>query len=476
LTVEDAYAYAKFARVVCGTNDIDFRARPHSVEEQDFLAAQVAGRHLDVTYEDLERAPAVLLVGFEPEEESPIVYLRLRKAVRAGTAVFSVAALTSPGLRKLAGRLLRVPPTGEPAVLDALSGGSGALDETGRAAAAGLRQPGAIILAGERLAGIPGALSAVARLAAATSSRLAWIPRRAGDRGAVEAGALPNLLPGGRVVIDAAARAAVTAVWGAEPPPRVGRSTTEILTAARDGDIDVLVVAGVSVDDLPDPALAEAALTAVPFVISLELRRSFVTERADVVFPIAPAVEKAGAFVNWEGRVRPFDATLEATGALADGRVLHTLAGELGHDLGLATHLSARDELRRLGANDGTRAAAPSTPAAPAREPRPGEAILASWHLLLDDGRLQDGEPFLAGTRRAPRALLSATTAAEVGVREGGLLRVGTDRGGIILPLAVADLPDRVVWLPSYSPGSHVARDLGVDAGAIVSIGSGGSA
>ena len=33
LTVEDAYAYAKFTRVVLGTNDIDFRARPVSDEE-----------------------------------------------------------------------------------------------------------------------------------------------------------------------------------------------------------------------------------------------------------------------------------------------------------------------------------------------------------------------------------------------------------------------------------------------------------
>ena len=43
LTVEDAYAYSKFARVALGTNDIDFRARPHSAEEADFLAAHVAG-------------------------------------------------------------------------------------------------------------------------------------------------------------------------------------------------------------------------------------------------------------------------------------------------------------------------------------------------------------------------------------------------------------------------------------------------
>ena len=43
------------------------------------------------------------------------------------------------------------------------------------------------------------------RLAARTGARLAWVPRRAGDRGAVEAGCLPNLLPGGRPVTDTAA-------------------------------------------------------------------------------------------------------------------------------------------------------------------------------------------------------------------------------------------------------------------------------
>ena len=44
LTVEDAYAYAKFARVAAGTNDVDFRARPHSAEELEFLAAHVVGQ------------------------------------------------------------------------------------------------------------------------------------------------------------------------------------------------------------------------------------------------------------------------------------------------------------------------------------------------------------------------------------------------------------------------------------------------
>src|SRR5260370_5585300 len=99
LTLEDAYAYAKFARVALDTNDIDMRARPHSAEEEQFLAASVAGRGIGVSYADLEQAPAVLLAGFEPEDESPVIFLRLRKAVRRRRVpVFSIAARASPGL------------------------------------------------------------------------------------------------------------------------------------------------------------------------------------------------------------------------------------------------------------------------------------------------------------------------------------------------------------------------------------------
>src|SRR5229473_2003969 len=97
LTLEDAYAYAKFARVALDTNDIDMRSRPHSAEEEQFLAASVAGRGIGVSYADLEQAPAVLLAGFEPEDESPVIFLRLRKAVRRRPVpVFSIAALASP--------------------------------------------------------------------------------------------------------------------------------------------------------------------------------------------------------------------------------------------------------------------------------------------------------------------------------------------------------------------------------------------
>src|SRR6476661_4181120 len=114
LTVTDAYAYAKFARVALHTNDIDFRARQHSAEEAQFLAARVAGTSPAlgaVTFGALESAPAVLLVALEPEEESPILFLRLRKAARKHSVpVFSVAPLAGRGLDKMSGTLIAAGP------------------------------------------------------------------------------------------------------------------------------------------------------------------------------------------------------------------------------------------------------------------------------------------------------------------------------------------------------------------------------
>ncbi|BBZ06901.1 NADH-quinone oxidoreductase [Mycolicibacterium doricum] len=458
-TVEDAYAYAKFTRMVLGTNDVDFRARPHSAEEADFLTAHVAGRPMQVTYADLENAPAVLLAGLEPQDESPIVFLRLRKAVRKnGLQVLSVAPFAGRGLTKLSGRLVAAAPGGETAALDGLT------DEPL------LRLPGAVVVVGERLATTPGALTAAARLAGVTGARLAWIPRRAGERGAVEAGALPTLLPGGRPVTDGSARAQLAATWHSDALPETpGRDTGAMIDAARSGALGALVVGGVEVTDLPDPDAALAALTAVPFVVSLELRESDVTRAADVVFPVAPVAEKAGAFLDWEGRLRSFEPALRSN-AIPDLRVLNFLADEMGVDLGLPDVQSAGAELARLGWWDGPRPPCAHQVSAPPRIGA-GQAVLAGWRTLLDLGRMQDGEPHLAGTAPPAVVRLSGATAEVIGAAPGELVTVGTGRGQVRLPLTVTDMPDGVVWLPLNSPGSQVHRQLGVSTGAVVSIG-----
>ena len=200
------------------------------------------------------------------------------------------------------------------------------------------------------------------------------MPRRAGERGAIDAGALPGLLPLGRPVWEPArAGRGGPGLGRGSLPAEPGRDGGQILAAAAGGDLDALVIAGVDPGDLPDPAAALDALEATPFVVSLELRASAVTDRADVVLPVAAVAEKAGTFVNWEGRPGTFGAVFGVPGVESDLQVLGRIADEMDVHLGLPDAAAARRELAGLGGWPGARdAAARSTAAAGGPGPRAG--------------------------------------------------------------------------------------------------------
>ncbi|RLV50520.1 NADH-quinone oxidoreductase subunit G [Nocardioides mangrovicus] len=461
LTAEDSYAYAKFARVVLGTNDVDFRARPHSAEEAAFLASDVVlGR--TVEFEDLERASAVVLVGLEPEDEAGAIFLRLRKAARkSGTKVYGLGPFTTRGLQKMKGTLVPTAPGAEAEVLANLA------DVPVDAAT--------VILVGERLATVPGALSAASALARSTGAKLAWVPRRAGDRGAVETGALPNLLPGGRPVADAAARVDLAAAWGVDSlPDAEGRDTDAILAAAASGELGGLVVAGVDPADLADPIAGRAAIEAAAFVVALELRESEVTAAADVVFPVAPVSDKSGSFVNWEGRLRRFEQVMHVPTSLPDLRVLAGIAAEMGADLGFQAPDKAFAEMAAVGPWDGELSAPPTVEEASQGPATAGSYVLASWKQSLDDGRMQDGDENLRATARRPVVAVSPRTLEDLGVEEGGIVTLSGPLGSVDLPVGVADLADGVVWAPASAPGASVRHLVG-PAGSEVSLSAGGA-
>lgn len=461
LTREDAYAYAKFTRMALDSDDIDFRTRVSSDEETRFLASSVAGRPLGPTYADLDHASVVLLVGFEPEEESPIVHLRLRRAHRKnGVRIVSVSPVRTRGIDKIGAEWWSCLPGDEARAVVSMTAGADAdlLTQLGT--------PGAVILAGERLAGVPGALSAVAKLAEVTGAALAWVPRRAGERGALDAGALAGVLPGGRPLDDVTARREVAAVWGVEAsdlPSQPGRTAGGIVeeliadvhrsATGQRRLIDALVIAGVDVSDDPRAGELLGALDDAPFLVALSTHHTDVTERADVVFPVAVVSEKAGAFTDWEGRVKPFSVAVRGTPNLPDGRVLGMLADVMDVPFGKGDVASLRAELDALTPWTGSRPSAPEVAAPAAVTGGPGSARLGSWRLLLDRGRLQEGEPHLAATARPTEALMSLSTAEALGVAGVDVITVSTDSGGITIPLRIADVVDGAIWAPMCSEG-----------------------
>jgi NADH-quinone oxidoreductase subunit G len=311
-----------------------------------------------------------------------------------------------------------------------------------------------VVLAGWRGAA-GGGLAAAARLADGLGAAFAWVPRRAGDRGALDAGARPDLLPGGRPLADAGARAELAEAWGAEPPEAPGLDALAMVRAAADGELGVLVLAGVDlVRDHGPRELAERALERA-FVVAVDHEANDTTRHADVLLPAVVHAETEGSFTDWEGRVQathpavPVGGAAQAVWELAD-----QLSVRLGTDLGLANLASVTAETARFRARPrptgGAESAPPDPPGRAAPEPAeltgPSDGLaLVTYPLLLDGASMLARADDL--NRGTPGAFveLHPDDAARLGLADGATAEVdfGEDRS--------ARLPVRVA--PTVAPG-----------------------
>ena len=463
LTDQDAYALQKLARVALKTNNVDARTWPGS-EAETAVAARLARGGAAVTYRDLEAAGAVVVVDLDPHEESPILFLRLRKAaLNKGVKVIAVG----PRAGRLAEFATVVPtlPGEEAAALDQLAkDGVGDLPE-GR---------GVVVLAGWR-AGPAGALGAAMALADAVGAGFAWVPRRAGDRGALDLGARPDLLPGGRLVADDEARGALGTDWGAELPAEPGLDGPAMVRAAAEGKLGVLLLAGVDlIRDYGPGDLAEQALRNA-FVIAADHSLNDTTKHADVLLPAVVHAETRGTFTDWEGRVQethpavPVGGAAQAVWELAD-----QLAIRLGTDLGLASfdRVAAETELARVTPDpDGlTPVALPG-----GKSKGGGEAVPADDGLaLITYPLLLDGASMLARASDLNRATVPAFVevhpddATRLHLHDGGTAEItagkdsfGGDRKATLPVRVSAQVAPGCAFIPSNQPDLSLGELLG---------------
>ena len=450
-TLEDAYAISKFARLALKTNDIDFRARPHSEEEAEFLGAFVAGSDISVTYDLLEKAPHVVLLLLEVEDESPMIQLRLRKAVRKNkTRISVITSHITEGSYKLDAQVVTTKPGDEVSALRDIEIDS----ET-------------IVLVGERAASVPGLLSELLKVKDSKNCKLAWVPRRAGERGAVDAGLLPNLLPGGRSVLDTEARLEFSKLWGVnhnDIPATVGKDFTEIVASAKAGNIDALLITGFDAEDTLDPTGTLEAVYAARFIVSFEQRPTAITALADVVFPVAAVTEKSGTFVDWEGRPRPFTTAIRDNNQMSDSRIVSMLADAMDVFIGSGETLELRREFKQLGAAN-ARVKSPSVKASKVEG-----VTLSTWPQLIDNGVMQSGEPYLQATARDVVARISHELAESLNVADGDVISISTSSGTISLPIVIVEGHPEMVWLPTNSADSAVRSLLHAEHGSVVNI------
>ena len=457
LADEDAYAAAKYVRTVLKSDDLDHRTRFAPATERAELPALI-GRDT-ATYADVEQAPVIVVAGLDPEEEVPILHLRLRKAWRNGRARIIVVGPHLGTLADLAWRHVPTAPAGEAAVLRELAGReadgpAGEVSEAVREAVA------PVVLVGERAGA--GAITAGAALADAVDGKLGYVPRRAGARGAVEAGLAAGLLPGGRRLDDADDRAAIEQHWG-ELPSEPGRDLHAILTDAAAGRIDVLHLIGVDLArDAASTELARAALAKVGTVIVQDLARTdTVVDHADVVLPVAARQERPGTATNWEGRAQRFSRAIDGPDLVQeDWEILVQVAAILGHDLGFNDLEALRAEVVRVGRRETPHVFPELDDAEVASDASADEAqglAVVARPLLLDRGTMLVGATDLLATARPATVAVAPSDAQASDLADGDIVEVAGAGGSLRLPVAVQpDVVAGTVVLPTNSTDDPV--------------------
>jgi NADH-quinone oxidoreductase subunit G len=442
---EDYYALSKLARTVFHTNDLDHRR----LEGSASVEQKVSAEPMTVTYRDVENADAILVVGLDAEQESPILHLRLRKAARRGARIWVVQPRVTR-LHDVATHVTCLPGDEVRAISDALSGKG---DPQLVAAAAALREAAGsgIWIAGERLGAEAGRLLA---WAGACGGLFASVTRRGGDRGALRAGVHPRLLPGGRRVDDASECGEIEAAWGPMLNRTPGRSAGEILRACAAREMDVLFLIGVDpLRDFPDAPLAASALENVPIVVVQSLELGTLEPYADVFLPAAAFLEKTGHVSTWEGRGQRLNPIRGPKGlSLPDWEIFAALAAAVGTDLGFAS-------LAQLHAEMGSLLSPRQGGAEPAPEPAPADSAeglrLFTYPLLVDDGRLSEGAHQLkAALQDPPFVEVHPQDAAALELLDGADARLETSAGSAVLPVRVsAGVCPGAVFVPFNQPG-----------------------
>ena len=442
---EDYFALSKLARTVFRTNDLDHRRAGES-------GAAAAERHaaatpMAVTYKDVERAGAILVVGLDAEHEVPILHLRLRKAAKRGARIW-VLHPRRTRLHDVATHVLCAP--GDEARL--LAGGA---DSTLDEALAALRDAGegAVVLAGER----PGAADAAKAAADATGARFQYVTRRANDRGALIAGVHPGLLPGGRSMHDVDD---VEGAWGPLMNREPGRDTMAILRACVDREIDVLFLIGIDpLRDVPDADLVRRALDNVPVKVVQSLELGSLERFADAFLPASAFLEKDGHVSTWEGRGQRLRSIRGRDGiSLADWEIFASMALACGGDLGFETLDELHEEMGRLvGAREGsaTNDEVGAPPASAGTVPAGEGLVLFTYPLLVDEGRLSErADELKAALEDEAFVEVHPADAGAFGLVDGGRAIVRTDAGEAELPVRVTEhVAAGAAFVPFNQPG-----------------------
>jgi NADH-quinone oxidoreductase subunit G len=322
---EEGFLLQRLVREALGSPHVD--SRPSRGPEAEVLR-RLAEPNVSAKVRDIDETDAILVLGTDPLHSSPILDLRVRKAIRRNGAKLVVATERPTALDGGAEAIARYAPGQAAHFVGELAGAIGGSENVATPIADTLRDAETVVVIwGERIAREDGAAEAlldVAKtvgMASKDGAGLLEIPDTTNARGLREAGCLPDAGPG---LAEATA----------------GMATEEIRQALIDGELSGLVLFGADpLRDFPDTPAWEEALTAADFVVSFSMHENATTAKADVVLPLETHAEKDGTVTHPDGRlqrVRP------SAGRPGDIRPNVLVLSQLAENLGLQTGIDSQ--------------------------------------------------------------------------------------------------------------------------------------
>jgi formate dehydrogenase major subunit len=376
-TTEANYLLQKIARLL-GTNNVDTRPRLCHVSTARTLAGRLGWPATTNGLDDLTDADVIVVAGANPAERQPVAFNGfVRPAVDAGATLVHVDPVGNRTTRLAEVHLTPRPGT-DALVFDLLSAallarGEGVdrsfVEERTRgfdrfrasiesrsvaelASVAGVDEDTVArvadhvgtadrvaALVGTGIEGGPAETDAPAALVdlllltgnvGRPGTGLFVLRGLANEQGAIDAGCVPDRLPGHRPVTDAEARARVESVWRADLPATPGWTATELLGAFGDGVRGALVVGENPAVSKRERRWVRARLSALDVLVVVDVARNETTRHADVVLPAAAGVETAGTITNLERRIQRLRPTNAPPGrARPDVRILRDLGARV---------------------------------------------------------------------------------------------------------------------------------------------------
>jgi NADH-quinone oxidoreductase subunit G len=438
---EEGYLVQRIVREALGSPHVESRISRGPGRDTLLRLAQP---ELSAKVRDIDDADAILLVGSDPLHSSPILDLRIRKAMRRNGAKLVVATDRPTTLDGGAEAVTRYAPGNAASVLSELTQ-NGVLRDAERI----------VVLWGERIAREgDGATTALLDLASALDlagkegSGLLEIPDLTNARGLREAGCLPDAGPG---------FSAATA----------GNGTEQIRAALESGELKTLLLFGADpLRDFPDTAAWQRALAAADHLIVFSTFENATTKMADAVFPLETHAEKDGTVTHPDGRLQRVRPSTSRPGDIRPNwGVLAELSQALGHDTGVTSQPSAFTalteaipfyagitdaEIAGRGVRWQDRDAASKLPGAPGtgspgtpRDSEPGDSVPGALTLGtyrdLWAGPITELNPPLKFLQPQQRVELSLPDAERLGLSNGDEVRVGENGSSVLARVQIRE-------------------------------------